>query len=381
MKRAGKTILFVVTEDWYFCSHRLPLARAARTAGYDVAVATQVTAHGRDIEAAGLRLLPLRFRRSGRNPLADLATIIALWRIYRRERPDLVHHVSLKPVIYGSIAARLAGVGRIVNAMTGLGYVFTSSDGLAGLLRRLLSPLLGLALKHPGSVTLLQNADDRRTLVDAGLLTADRAVIIRGSGVDTEQFRPGVNKGPVVQVVLASRLLRDKGVAEFAGAACRLMEQGVEARFILVGETDPENPAAIPARDLESWRRAGIECRGRREDMAEVFAGADIACLPSYREGLPKVLLEAASCGLPIVTTDAPGCREVVEEGVNGFLVPVRDVDRLTERLARLIADAELRRRMGAAGRARVEKYFSLDRVIGETLSLYQELLARGEAA
>ena len=372
MNGVGRKILFVVTEDWYFCSHRLPLAQAALAQGHDVAVVTQVTNHRQPIEDAGLRLLPLRFRRSGRNPLADLGTLISLWRIYRRERPDLVHHVSLKPVIYGSIAARLAGVDRVVNALTGLGYVFTSTDGFARLLRMLLSPLLGLALKRRGSITILQNADDRRTLVDEGLLAEGQAVIIRGSGVDTEQFRPGGHKGPVVQVVLASRLLRDKGVAEFAAAACRLMEQGVEARFILIGETDPENPAAIPVATLDTWRRAGIECWGRREDMAAILAGADIACLPSYREGLPKVLLEAASCALPIITTDAPGCREVVVDGVNGFLVPVRDVEQLTERLARLIADAELRRCMGAAGRARVERCFALPKVIDETLGLYE---------
>lgn len=378
MGRLTPKILYLVTEDWYFCSHRIRLARAARDAGYEVVVMTRVNHHGAEIREQGFTLIPVDFPRSARHPGRDLKTLGAVVERYRVERPDIVHHVSLKPVLYGSVAAARVGVPVVVNALTGLGYLFTGSRWSAKLLRAVVAPMLGAVLRRENSWAIVQNPDDRRTLCDAGLLRAAALTIIRGSGVDIERFRPSREPEGTPIVVLAGRMLWDKGVGEFVQAAERLRQERVDARFVLVGGTDPENPMSIPVRELERWHRSGcIEWWGRREDMPKIFACAHVACLPSYREGLPTVLIEAAASGRPIVTTDAPGCREIVRHGENGLLVPVRDVGRLADALKRLINDAGLRERMGARGREIAASEFSIARVVGETLALYGQLLER----
>lgn len=366
-------LLFLVTEDWYFVSHRLPLAVAARDAGFQVAVAAREGGQGRVIRDAGLGFIPFALSRRGGNPLQE---ILGLVHLYRDQRPDIVHHVALKPVLYGTMAARLAGVPHMVNAIAGLGWLFISGSVAARLARGIVLVLLGRLLAAAGNRTIVQNLDDLALLVRAGVPT-DRLHMIRGAGVDTTVFAPGETPAAPVTVVLAARMLWDKGVGEFVAAARQLLEEGITARFVLVGEPDPANPASVKEADLCAWNEQGIvEWWGRCDDMPAILKLAHIACLPSYREGLPKSMLEAAACGLPIVTTDTPGCREVVRDWDNGFLVPVRDSGALAKALRTLINDAELRRIMGERSRARALEEFSQARVTEETLAVYRECLA-----
>jgi glycosyltransferase involved in cell wall biosynthesis len=380
---AKPKLLYLVSEDWYFVSHRLPLAAAAREAGYDVVVATRTAAHAEQIRDAGLRLIPISFERSGLGPLGEARTLAGLLSLYRQEKPDLVHHVALKPVIYGAMAARAAGVRNVVSALMGLGYVFSSDDPKARVLRPFVRAALGAALKGKRSRVIVQNRDDFEGFIANGLAEATSVRLIRGSGVEPSRYalaQPGGGaSGPLV--VLPARMLRDKGVFEFAEAARLLKARGVAARFALVGEPDPLNPASLTAAEIDAIVAQGaVEYWGWRKDMGAVFESAQIACLPSYREGLPKALLEAAASGLPIVTTDVPGCREIVRAGKNGWLVPARDAGALADALGEAIGNAELRVRYGTAGRRMVEEEFSLARIVAETLDVYRELTGTGAA-
>jgi len=369
-------LLFVVTEDWYFCSHRLQLAVAAQKAGYNVAVVTQETSHGDEIRQAGLRLIPIKFQRSGRNPFSDLVTIRSLIRIYRSEQPDIIHHVSLKPVLYGSIAARFVGIPNVINAMTGLGYVFSSENIRAKVIRFLISPLLRYIFAGRKTVTIFQNRDDLKTLEDRNLVKHEQTVIIRGSGIDLDIYLPGEDSKDIPQVILVARMLWDKGVGEFVQAAKLLLAKDIPACFILIGDTDSENPAAISVEQLKTWQdEKSIKWIGRRDDVLQLLQQSTIACLPSYREGLPKFLLEAASSGLPIVATDVPGCREVVINGENGYLVPPRNPEALADAIEKLLNDEALRSEMGGKGRKLVEREFGIEKIIEETISLYQRIL------
>lgn len=365
-------LLYFVTEDWYFCSHRLPLAVAARQAGYDVSVVTRVQEHGEVIRGAGLRLIPLALDRSGKNPVGELRTLRQVTRIYRNVRPDIVHHVALKPVLYGSIAARFARVPVVINALMGLGYLFSSADLAAKLIRPCVE--MGLRGLLGRSRLIVQNPDDRQLILDKRLSTAERVALIRGSGVDLAKFAPMPEPTGIPLVVLPARLLWDKGIREFVDAARQLRRQGVQARFALVGEPDVSNPAAVPPDMLQAWSTEGaIELWGWRTDMAEVLAQAHIVCLPSYREGLPKALLEAAACGRPLVSCDVPGCREIVQHGVNGLLVAPRDAAALAAALHQLLQDAKQRTEFGRQGRRLVAAEFSVESVIAQTLALYRE--------
>ena len=368
-------LLYFVTEDWYFCSHRLPLAIAARQAGYEVAVVTRVNRHADSIEKAGLRLIPLDLSRGSHNPLADWRAFVALYRILKRERPDILHNVALKPVLYGSLAARLAGVPHVVNALAGLGHIFADQHR-AGRLRRIVQLAFRWLLKGRSQI-IVQNPDDLRLLQESGAIAPGQATLIRGSGVDLERFQPTPERDGMPVVTLASRLLWDKGVGEFVAAAEQLSQAGVPGRFVIVGEPDPENHSSIPPAQLHAWRDAGsVEWWGKREDMPAVLAQSHIVCLPSYYgEGVPKVLLEAAATGRPIVTTDMPGCREVVTDGENGLLVPARDVSALAQALERLIQNPQLRAAMGEIGRRLAEREFGEGQVITRTLAVYRLLM------
>ncbi len=375
--RAPK-LLFFVTEDWYFCSHRLPLAVAARKAGYEVKIMTRLHQHGDLIRAAGIEVIPLTLARGGVNPFKELRTLISLYRHLRVEQPDILHNVALKPVLYGSLAARMAGIPGLVNAIAGLGHIFVTAQR-ADLLRKGVTLAFRHLLRGHGTV-ILQNPDDQALLERSGALAPDQSVLIRGAGVDLDAFRPQTrpdNSPPIV--ILASRLLWDKGVGEFVAAADRLKSAGVQARFVLVGAPDPENRSSISQEQLDDWQRSGIiEWWGKRADMPEVFAAADLVCLPSYYgEGIPKALIEAAACGRALITTDMPGCREVVRDGENGLLVPPRDAVALADALKRLLENPDLCQRMGAAGRLRAEREFGQDAVIAQTLEVYRRLLKR----
>lgn len=374
---ASPKLLYFVTEDWCFCSHRLPLAIAAQHAGYDVTVVTRVSKHGELIRSYGLKLIHIEFSRRSLNPFKELGVVLKLLSIYREQKPDIVHHVALKPVLYGAIAARLAKVPAVVNALAGLGFLFISTHWHARMLRSLVETAFCLLLNRPKSRVILQNPDDMTLLIGRGVVLAERALLIRGSGVDITQFHPVPEIDGLPLVVLASRMLWDKGVAEFVEAARILKAQGIAARFALVGEGDSDNPSSISGGQLSQWQDEGvIEWWGQRDDMPQVLAASHVVCLPSYREGLPKVLIEAAACGRPIVATDVPGCREIVQDGQNGFLVPVRDVSALVTAMRQLIENAPLRNFMGKRGREMVESEFTIEHVVCQTLALYTELIS-----
>jgi len=369
-------LLYLVAEDWYFCSHRLPLAVAARASGFEVTVATRVHKHAEAIRGAGLELVPIGLLRHSHHPLREIKALAELIGIYRRVRPDLAHHVAVKPVLYGSIAAHLARTPAVVNALAGLGYVTSSNDLRARMLRPAIQMAYRLLLNRRGSRLIVQNPDDVAALTQSRLVDPDRVTMVRGSGVDTAYFTPAPEPAGTCLVVLPARLLRDKGVVEFVEAARLLRAQGVQARFALVGEPDPGHPAQITQSEIESWRSEGVvEYWGWRDDMRAVYQQAHIVCLPSYREGMPKALIEAAACGRAIVTCDVPGCREVVRQGDNGILVPLRSVEPLAHALRQLIEDSELRRRMGARGRERALAEFSVQKVIEETLAVYRQAI------
>ncbi len=371
------TILFVVTEDWYFWSHRVDLARAACAAGYRVLLATRFTAHRARIEALGIECFDLPFERSLRHPQRDLRLLFALNALIGRERPMLVHLVALKPILLASLALYVRPRVRFVHALTGMGYLFSSSDGLARRIQCLVRPVLKFLLSRPNSHAIVQNDDDLRLLGDElGVETKSSATLIRGAGVDLERYQPSPlpdTRAPVV--LLPARMLRDKGIAEFIAAAALVRARWPAARFVLVGGIDPDNPAAYSQGELQSAiADTGVEWWGHREDMREAYAQASIVCLPSYREGLPKALLEAAASGRPLVATDVPGCRDICRPDVSGLLVPARDAAALAGAIETLLASEDLRARLAAGARALVEREFSSAQVHAATLALYARL-------
>jgi glycosyltransferase involved in cell wall biosynthesis len=372
----ARRVLFVVANDWYFWCHRLPLATRVAAAGYDVHVATPPGRFRAEIERAGLTYTPIRMDRQGRNPLVDARTIAELVRLYRGIRPDVVHHVALKPIVYGTLAARLAGVPAVVNAMPGMGYVFLNKQLLSRAIRPGIMAAFRLLVNAPNCRVILQNPDDVETWVRWRVMRRDRIALIRGAGVDTDHFVPTPEPTGTPLVVLPARLLFDKGVGEFVEAARLLRARGVAVRMALVGEGDPGNPASVPPATLTAWQAEGtIELFGWRDDMRAVLREANVVCLPSYGEGLPKALLEAAASGRAIVATNVPGCREVVKDGETGLLVPARDAAALADALARVVTDADLRARMAARGRALALAELSADVVAARTLDLYATLL------
>ncbi len=376
----NKKLLFLVTEDWYFCSHRLALAIHARAAGYEVLVATRVDRCGDVIRGAGLRLLPIGLRRRSLAPWREIAAILEIYQLYRAERPDIVHQVAMKPVLYGSLAAWISRVPVVINAMAGLGFVYASGSGLAKILRPFVRLALRLAFSPSRVRVVLQNPDDDR-IVGSLAVPAQRRVLIRGSGVDTEKFTPTPEpEGPMV-VTLVARMLADKGVFEFVEAARIVHQTEPQVRFRLVGPQDEENPACIDATALQAWTAEGhVQWCPGNDDIPDLWARSHIAVLPSYREGLPKALLEAAACGRAMVAADVPGCREIVLAGETGLLVPARDHAALAQAVLKLIKHPELRRVMGERARQHVLDNFSQHQIIGQTLALYRECLTAHES-
>jgi glycosyltransferase involved in cell wall biosynthesis len=348
----AKRVLFVVNAPEFFLSHRLPLALAARCEGFDVHVCTGPGASSRKIEELGFVHHSFPLSRSGKNPLAEVNSLRGLYRLMIRLKPDLVHLVTIKPVLYGGFAARFARVPCVVAAVSGLGSVFVSQGLKARVLRKAVEILYRLALGHHRLRVIFQNPDDRATLVSLGALREDQAVLIRGSGVALADYPMVPETDGVPVVAFAARLLKEKGVLEFVEASRILKNRGVDARFWLIGTPDPGNPSSVDASDVAGWAAEGlIESFGYRDDIAALFAQSHVVVLPSYYgEGLPKVLIEAAACGRAVVTTNHPGCRDAIESGKTGVLVPVRDATALADTVQILLADAGLRRRMGEAG-------------------------------
>ena len=298
--------------------------------------------------------------------------VLHLLKLYRQEKPDLVHQFTVKCVLFGSVACHLLGIRPVVNSVTGLGYVFMEGGAARRWLRGFIKLFYRLVLKN--TWVIFQNPDDRSAFLDSHLVDPKRVTLIRGSGVDIQRFFPQPEPSGKPLVVLPARMLWDKGVGEFVKAARILQAEGLSVRFALVGDSDNENPASVPASQLHAWENEGvIEWWGWKENMQDVYAQAAIVCLPSsYREGVPKSLIEAAACGRPIVTSDMPGCREVVHHGENGLLVPARDASALAKALLNLLQNPNLRREMGGRGRIIAEKEFSENLVIWETIAFYQ---------
>jgi glycosyltransferase involved in cell wall biosynthesis len=372
-------LLFLVTEDWYFCSHRLPVARAARDAGFAVTVATRVRDHGDRIHAEGFALHPLRWKRRGDGLFGHLRALAEIVRLYRRERPDILYHVALKPVLFGGVAARFAGLRRrrVVSAVMGLGIEFTG--GGAGWRPRALGWALRFATS--GGRIVVQNPENRAALIEFGIDPA-RIALIPGSGVDTGQFAAlPAPPGPPLAVALVGRMLRSKGVLDAVAAVRKLRAEGLAVELVLAGAADPDSRDSLSDTELTALaREPGIDWLGHVGDVRAVWARAAIALLPSsYGEGVPKALLEAASCARPIVASDMPGCREVVMPGETGLLVPAHDVGALGEAITRLAGDAALRRQMGEAGRRRVENEFDEAMVARQTVALLRSMLDEGD--
>jgi len=367
-------ILFLVTEDWYFCSHRLPVARAARDAGFEVLVATRVNNHGKIIEAEGFRLIALKsFKREASNPLQILREILEVTLLYRLEKPDLVHHVAIKPVVVGSIAAWVSGVKNVVNAVAGLGYVFSSQKWRARIIRPILNKILRFCLLK--SFVIVQNPDDEMLMKNQGLVR--NVKLIKGSGVDTSHFSAMPMPDGNFTVGMVTRMLWEKGPAEFIEAIKILRANGMAVHGILAGTPDLSNPNSVSLNQLEEWaKEEGIEWVGHVNDVREVWARVHIAVLPSYyREGVPKCLLEAAACARPIITTDMPGCREIVRHEKTGLLVPPRDAQALSEAIQQLCDNREMCVSMGSCGRELVLNEMSEDMVVQATMSLYEDVL------
>jgi glycosyltransferase involved in cell wall biosynthesis len=372
----NKKLLFVVNVDSFFLSHRLPLALAAQIDGFEVHIATAITDNRSVLENYGINVHPLRLVRRGIGLINAVLTIVDLWRVIKRIRPDIVHLVTIKPVLLGGLVARWLRVPALISAISGLGSVFIA-DGLTAKVQRwVVVKFYSLAFAHKNQVVIFQNSDDCNTLMALTSLAPTKVEIIRGSGVNLSDFnvKPLPHGLPVV--LFPARLIRDKGIEDFVGAVGQLRSQGIVARFAVAGNLDAGNPSSISHQQLNRWVSNGIiENWGFSKEMPEILAKATIIVLPSFREGLPKVLQEASASGRAVVTSDVPGCRDAIEHGVTGFLVPVRNPDELASAIKRLLLDLDKCRSMGIAGRRLAEREFDVRAVVGRHLIIYRKLL------
>lgn len=368
-------LLIVVNVDWFFLSHRLPLALGALNAGYEVHIATSLTQGRKKLESYGLIVHPLDIDRSGVGPIGLMSLFIQLIYLFWVLRPDILHLVTIKPVLIGGIAARFAPVRGVVFAISGLGHIFLG-DGIFCKFRRILVGLLyRFSLKFTNMRIIFQNLDDRREIEVLAPISPGKVVMIPGSGVDLieHKFTPIPRGIPVV--LMASRLLGTKGVREFIEAAHNLRISGVVAKFWLSGAIDSSNPASISSDELQTWVDNGdIEFLGSCSNIPELMAQTSIVVLPSYREGLPKVLIEAAACGRPVITTDVPGCRDAIEPLVTGILVPAKDVLMLAMAIKKLVENHALCESMGLAGRRRAQQMFDVNKVVRTHLDIYNAI-------
>ncbi|MBL4852009.1 MAG: glycosyltransferase family 4 protein [Gammaproteobacteria bacterium] len=373
-------LLFIVNVDWFFVSHRLPIALQAMNEGYEVHLLCTVTNKTEYLEGIGLTVHPFSFSRSGKNTVKEFFSVFKLYKQIKRIKPDLIHLVTIKPVLYGGIVARLLKVPAVVSAISGLGFLFVERAGLrVNFLRYAVLFLYRLAMNHPNQRVIFQNPTDRNILVKAGGVEKNKTSLIRGSGVNLRDYLATPEPDGVPIIVMASRLLKDKGVYEFVAAARIIHSKGVKGRFQLIGEPDTGNLESVSVESVLAWQEEGIvECLGLRSDIAELFSKAHIIVLPSYyAEGLPKVLIEAAASGRAIITTDMPGCRDAIEPGKTGLLIPARDEQALVSVIEQLIEDVSLRQRMGREGRRLAEKEFSIEKIVQAHLDIYKTLEAR----
>lgn len=369
-----KKLLFIVNEDWFFVSHRLPIARAAKAVGYEVHLAANTSEAGQVILAEGITSHPMQIARSGRSPLRELRCFASLFQVIRLVRPDLVHLVTIKPVLYGGIAARLLGIPAVA-AIPGLGHSFTGDGLVKRCFQAFLITLYRWALGGANCRVIVQNQADWATLRESVGIPAERITLIHGSGVALGAYPFTPEPGLPLTVVMAARLLRDKGVLDYAEAARLVKRRHPEVKFLLAGDPDPGNPSSLGPLELEALRDEGsVELCGYQRDIPALFAQAHLVVLPSYREGLPKVLIEAAACGRAVITTSAPGCQDAILPDETGLLVPPRNAAALADAMIRLIEDSELRHRLGERGRRLAEDRYDIDQVIKAHLTIYHAL-------
>jgi glycosyltransferase involved in cell wall biosynthesis len=374
-------VLLLANTSWYLSNFRLPLLRQLRDQGYHVAVVAPHDRHTGLLEAEGFTVHPWLVRRSSINPVKEAHALADLLRIYRRERPDLVHHFTIKACLYGTIAAKLARVPAVINAVTGLGHVFLGTRKRTRLLRHGLRPLYQAVFTARRSTVVFQNADDQERLVALGITRSSCSVLIRGSGVDVDHFQPVADTAgrfqTPLQLLFPSRLIREKGVEEVLGACRALWAEGHALELLVAGSLDDGNPSSLSPDDLQALRsEPRIRCFGHVEDMRGLYAASDLVVLPSWREGLSRSLIEAAAMERPIITTDVPGCRDVVEHGRSGLLVPIHDSRGLQLAIRLLLDNPDLARRLGRAARQRVVEEFQVAHVNDLTLAAYGRLLA-----
>jgi glycosyltransferase involved in cell wall biosynthesis len=371
---AAPRVIYLVTEDWYFISHRLPMARAARNAGFEVHVATRIDRHGAAIDAEGFHLHPVSWRRGSLDPRDLVRVVREVRKLYRSLKPDLAHHVALPATVVGSLAA--IGLPIVcLNAMTGLGTMFINDTAKVRMTRAILRLALRALLKRSGAAVLVQNLDDRAVMERLGV-NGDRIALIPGSGVDIDAMTPSPEPAEPITLAFVGRLVESKGIRTLLAAHDRLSQRGRDIQLLIAGLPDPANPTSIPPQEIEAWtRRPNVKHLGFVEDIGSLWASAHTAVLPSHREGLPLSLLEAAACGRPLVATDVPGCRDIARDGLNALLVPLHDTDALTDAIDHLALDPQLRRKFGRAGRELVELQFSSQRIGRDLVALYRRLL------
>jgi glycosyltransferase involved in cell wall biosynthesis len=372
-----KILLFANTE-WYLYNFRRTLALALQDAGHDVLLLSPSGPYGEKLQAIGLRWIPVPMDRRSLNPFREMALVLWLRQLMRQERVDLVHGFTIKGAVYGALAARLAGVTARINGIDGLGYVFTSNDFKAQLLRPLVRMMLQLALNGKSTRLILLNRDDVAMFQQARLVDSALVRMIPGAGVDCKRFAFGGQRvcGLPLRVLMAARLLWDKGLEEYVTSARLLRAQGRQIQFLLAGTPDPGNPKSVPEETVRGWVDEGlIDWLGQVSNMPALLATVHVVALPSYREGLPTTLTEAGACSIPLITTNVPGCRDVVKHEVDGLLIPVRDAEALAQAIARLDDDPVLAARLGAAARAKALTLFEEQIVIKSTMAVYAELI------
>lgn len=370
-----KKLFIVVNVDWFFLSHRLPIALAAKEKGYEVTIVSKDTGKREDIESQGLRFINIEFERSGVNPLHEFRCIKNLYKIYKSEKPEVIHHVTLKASLLGCFAAKLSRIKRVVNAISGFGYNFT--DERSGLKQRFIRTMMKMSFKSKKFHFIFQNPDDINQFLKFNFVSEKQIHLIKGSGVDLSKF---TYEKPIlkdkVQIILPARMLYDKGVIEFIQAAKKIKNKVMDkAEFVLVGDCDTINLSGIKEEDIRKEIDAPfLNWIGFKKDIFSVIKYSDIVVLPSYREGLPKSLIEACAVGRPIITTNVEGCRECVVDGYNGYLVPAKNIDVLSEKMEDLINNTEMRIKMGVNGRTLAEMNFSIDFVVEEHFRIYNFL-------
>ena len=369
-------LFIVVNVDWFFLSHRLPVALAAQKTGWDVTIITADTGKMKVIEAIGLNTINLPMSRSGMNLLQELGTLNFLRKLYKREKPDVVHHVGMKTILWGTLAAKFSKVNGVVNAISGLGGFFSEDN--KGLMARVMPKVLKFSHDRKNLLCIFQNNEDKGLYVKNGIIKEEQARYIKGSGVNLKEFcyTPEPMEGKI-RVILTARMIVEKGIFILTEAAEKLRSKyGDKVEFLLVGGID-DHPGAITKEQLDAVCDGKyIQWLGYRTDVKELLQSSHIVAFPSYyMEGLPKSLIEAEAIGRPVITCNSVGCKETVIDGYNGYLIPTKDVDALVEKLDILLGDAKLRQEMGKNSRKYAEENFSIDVVIERHLKIYEELV------